>query len=493
MKQLSKSNLSGPAESALLDLPEKVLQFGTGALLRGLPDYFIDKANRQGVFNGRVVIVKSTDAGDASVFEQQDNLYTLCIRGIENGQPVSKNIISTAISRVLSAGSQWQEVLACAANPELKIVLSNTTEVGIQLLSEDVRAGTPKSFPGKLLAFLHARYLAFHGDTSKGLVIVPTELIPDNGSMLESILLELAHLNNLEYQFIEWLENACYCCNSLVDRIVPGHPSAENTAALETELGYRDALLTVAEPYSLWAIQGDAYIASVLSFLKASPEGVIVAPNIDRFRERKLRLLNGTHTLSCGLAFLAGFDTVSEAMEDPAMEHFVQTLLRDEITPGIQYPLPEGDAEQFGKQVLDRFRNPAVEHRWLSITVQYTAKMRMRNVPVLLEYYQKKAKPPECFALGFAAFLCFYNNPDYTIKDDRAAYFFEKWQNSSAAALTHETLSDKQLWGKNLALLPGFAELVAEYVEDITEKGAKTVLQEFYLKHEAKNLTNTPA
>jgi tagaturonate reductase len=488
MNQLSRLHLSGPAATALLELPEKVLQFGTGVLLRGLPDYFIDKANRQGIFNGRVVVVKSTDAGDVSVFEKQDNLYTLCIRGLENGGPVEQNIISTAISRVLSAISQWQEVLDCAANPELKIVISNTTEVGIQLVCEDILTGVPKSFPGKLLAFLYARFQAFHGDPSKGLVIVPTELIRDNGAKLKSILLELAHWNKLGQAFIEWLENACHCCNSLVDRIVPGRPSPEKAAALEAGLGYRDQLLTVAEPYSLWAIQGDAHIASVLSFQKASPDAVIVAQDIERFRERKLRLLNGTHTLSCGLAFLAGFETVCEAMANPAMEFFIKTLMLEEIRLGIPYQLPEGDAQKFGNQVLERFRNPNVEHRWMSITVQYSTKMRMRNIPVLLEYYRKKAQPPQCFALGFAAFLCFYNKPTYTIQDDRAAYFIEKWEHRAVAALTFEILSDTALWGQDLTLLPGFATLVARYVEDIIQKGARTVLQEFHLKHETNHL-----
>ena len=162
------------------DLPECVLQFGTGVLLRGLPDYLIDKANRQGIFNGRIVIVKSTDGGDAAAFDRQDNLYTLVTKGIENGVLIEENTICSAISRVLSAKNQWQEVLDCAANPDLTVVISNTTEMGIQLLQDDIRQEPPTSFPGKLLAFLYARYKAFNGDKNKGLVIVPTELIVDN-------------------------------------------------------------------------------------------------------------------------------------------------------------------------------------------------------------------------------------------------------------------------------------------------------------------------
>ncbi len=492
MNQLSKKYLNGRPDAALLSLPEKVLQFGTGALLRGLPDYLIDKANRQGIFNGRVVVVKSTDAGGADVFAQQDNLYTLCIRGIEDGRPVSENIISTAISRVLAASSQWQEILDSAANPHLQVVISNTTEVGIQLVSEDVRQSPPASFPGKLLAFLLERYRIFNGDMTKGLVIVPTELVPQNGALLKSIVLELTHLNNLEYGFIEWLENACTFCNSLVDRIVPGQPSAEKTAALQNELGYLDYLLTVSEPYALWAIEGGKKVSDVLSFQKACPGEVVVASDIDRYRERKLRLLNGTHTLSCGLAHLAGFKTVSEAMADPEMSAFVEQLMLGEIAPAIPYPLPPGDAEQFGRQVLDRFRNPSVEHRWLSITMQYSAKMRMRNVPVLLEHYRNSSDIPSCFALGFATFLCFYHQPNYPIQDDNAAYFTEKWKSETPENLTRKILSDSEFWDTDLSALPGFESQVHQYVANILEKGARRVLNEFMIKYEAKNFANTP-
>lgn len=476
MQQLSKRNLSEPA-LALLALPEKVIQFGTGVLLRGLPDYLIDQANRQGYFNGRVVVVKTTAMGDARAFEKQDNLYTVCIRGIENGHPVSENIISTAISRVLSARQQWPEVLACAANPLLEIVISNTTEVGIQPVQENVQQPEPPdSFPGKLLALLLARYHAFRGDSTKGLVIVPTELITRNGDVLRSIVLELAHWNNLEVEIIEWIENNCTFCNSLVDRIVPGQPAATQMAALQAALGYSDGLLLVAEPYHLWAIEGDEKAAAVLSFQLAAPKAVVVVPDIDRFRERKLRLLNGTHTLACGLAHLAGFTTVSTAMEDPAMSAFIEYLLLREIAPAIPYVLPPGDADQFGRQVLERFRNPFVEHRWLNITVQYSAKMRLRTIPVLLEHYRKSNHVPVCFALGFAAFLCFYRQHTHPIQDDRAAYFIEKWQTHTPEDLVWEVVADTNLWGHDLSQLPGFAAQVQRFVTDILEQGSHPVI-----------------
>ncbi|MCB0523515.1 MAG: tagaturonate reductase [Lewinellaceae bacterium] len=493
MDHLSKAFLQDRPELADFSLPEKVLQFGTGALLRALPDYLINKANRQGVFNGRVVVVKSTDSGSATAFDKQDGLYTICLRGIENGEQIDENIISSAISRVLSAKKQWKEILELAESPDLEIVISNTTEVGIQLVSEDIKETPPESFPGKLLSFLYTRYRHFEGDRSKGLVIVPTELLPKNGSLLESIILELAHLNNLEYGFIEWLEESCTFCNSLVDRIVPGQPAPELVKSLQETLGYQDSLFTVSEPYCLWAIEGDEQVAKILSFQQANPESVIVAPNIDTYRERKLRLLNGTHTLSCGLAILAGFQTVSEAMEDEAMSGYIKNLMFQEIIPAIPVDIPTKDAEQFAHQVLDRFRNPFVEHFWTSITVQYSTKMKMRNVPLVLEHYRKGKLAPMYFALGFAAFLCYFRENKHSVQDENAEYFKDKWRNFAPEDIAQEVLSDKKFWGHDLSKLPGFSQRVSQFVEDILQQGAASVLHDLVIKNEAKSLTDTPA
>ncbi|HYJ37872.1 MAG TPA: tagaturonate reductase, partial [Chitinophagaceae bacterium] len=259
----------GLPDDSVFELPERVLQFGTGVLLRALPDYFIDKANRKGIFNGRIVVVKSTSNGDANAFDRQDGLYTVCVRGIENGTRMEENIVNASISRVLSANSQWDKILECAHNPQLQLIISNTTEVGIQLVPDNVRKHPPVSYPGKLLAFLYERYHAFGGSEQSGLLIIPTELIPDNGKKLESIVLELAHLNGLEDSFIEWLEHKNHFCSSLVDRIVPGRPDKSLQLEIEEDLGYNDELLTVAESYRLWAIEGDNHIRELLSFAEA--------------------------------------------------------------------------------------------------------------------------------------------------------------------------------------------------------------------------------
>ena len=475
---------------AVLDLPEKVLQFGTGVLLRALPDFFIDQANRQGVFNGRVVVVKSTAGGDAAAFARQDNLYTVAVRGVENGQPVHQNVVCAAISRVLMARSQWAEVLTFARSPDLQIVISNTTEVGLVLdEADDVRAAPPRSFPGKLLAVLHARYAAFGGAPDKGLVIIPTELVPDNGPRLRDILRTLAERQLPDPAFLAWLAAANTVCGSLVDRIVPGRPAEPARAALAQELGYEDELLTMAEAYRLWAIAGDERVRTVLSFAAAAA-GLIVQPDITEFRELKLRLLNGTHTLAAGLAVLAGVGTVREAMQEDVFGAYIRRLLLDELLPGLPYPLAPGVGERFGEQVLDRFRNPAVAHRWLAITLHYSAKLRLRVVPDLLHYYQRRGAVPPGVALGFAAYLRFMrgarqeggswygevNGQEYLIQDEQAGFFADLWQRLPPAELVRQVLRDAGRWDADLTALPGFAEAVTGYLVQLQQAGAAATL-----------------
>jgi tagaturonate reductase len=488
-----KENVQLP-EEAHLHLPEKVLQFGTGVLLRGLPAYFIDKANKAGLFNGRIVVVKSTGKGTTDAFSEQDGLYTLCIRGIEQGQAVEENILNASISRVLSASSQWQQVLECAENPALEIVISNTTEVGISLTDDDIKAAPPASYPGKLLAFLYRRYQHFNGDAGKGMVIVPTELIPDNGKKLKDIVLELASRNKLPEAFLQWLHTASHFCNSLVDRIVPGALPPAEQKAMEKTLGYEDELMIMSEVYRLWAIETDnPAVKEKLSFAEAD-NGVVLAPDINVFRELKLRLLNGTHTFSCGLAFLAGFETVRQAMENADMEAAIATLMLEEMVPAItDIYISEAEAVRFANSVLDRFRNPNIAHQWIAITMQYTSKMRMRNVPVLLRHYQRSQEPPLWMALGFAAYLLFMhsertadglykgslNGRPYTIQDDHAAWFHEQWKRLEPSVLVATVLGNTALWGTDLSALKGFAPAVNKMLQALLQGGAATVIKSF--------------
>lgn len=453
-------------------LPEKILQFGTGVLLRGLPDHFVDQANKQGIFNGRIVVIKSTSHGDTAAFDDQDGLFTLCVRGVEDGQKVERYFLNSAISRVLNARGDWEAILQLAASPDMELIVSNTTETGIQLTEDDIRAKPPASFPGKLLAFLFARYEAFHGDAARGMTIIPTELLTDNGHKLKNILIELAASNGLPEAFVQWLQTHNIFCNSLVDRIVPGKLPTKEARELEEKLGYQDHLLISAEPYRLWAVETPgSETDGKLSFAAADP-GMVLSRDISKHRELKLRLLNGTHSFSCGLAFLSGCNTVGEAMETPSVRAFIENLMIREIVPAISGKLiAEQEALSFARQIIDRFSNPYIVHKWLSISVQYTLKMRTRNIPLLEAHYGKSTEPPVGMAQGLAAYLLFmrsekqpdgsfrgnYGEREYSIEDDYAEILWESW-NAYPASPVQAILSDTRLWGMDLSALPGLLE-----------------------------------
>jgi len=476
--------------ASYFDLPEKVLQFGTGVLLRGLPDYFIDKANKKGLFNGRIVLVKSTTTGETELFRQQDGLYTTCIRGLVNGVKQEENIINASISRLLSAKNDWNEILTCATNPQLEIVISNTTEIGIQLIQDHIDAAPPESFPGKLLAILYKRFLFFNGDPGKGMVIIPTELIPRNGERLREVLLELAEQNSLEKDFCQWLQTANYFCNSLVDRIVPGKLPPEQQTGMEEKLGYEDGLMIMAEPYCLWAIESDnRKVRDILSFSLSDP-GVVIAPDITIFRELKLRLLNGSHTFTCGLAYLRGFATVRDAMENDAFSNYIRSLMFQEIIPSItNEKLSVEAAGVFGEQVLDRYRNPFINHLWLSITLQYSSKMRLRNVPILLNYFERFGRIPAYMSLGFAAHLWFMksvreqsgqyygeaNGKAYLVNDDHADFYAQCWK--QPYRVVNDVLSHRAFWGTDLSKLPGFADAVSDKLNLLMSEGVAESLK----------------
>lgn len=391
--------------------PEKVLQFGTGVLLRGLPDYFIHKANEQGVFNGSVVVIKSTAQGGVGEFTAQDNLFTHCTRGVYKGQLVNDAFINTSISRVLEAKTEWDKLLALAVSENIEVVISNTTEAGLILDKEDsLGPAAPNSFPAKLLALLYARYLHFNGDINKGWVILPTELIPDNAILLKSIIKDLIQIHQLPNEFTIWLDAANEFCNTLVDRIVPGKLNDKEAQELEEKLGYEDKLLISSEPFALWAIESSNPSTIAKISFATIDERVVVAPAIVKFRELKLRLLNGTHTFSCAVAILAGFETVIQAMENKAFNSFITTLALEEIAPCVVGGnITNADAQTFAKSVLERFANPFIEHKWISIALNFEEKMKMRNQFLMEKHSTISATTSEKMSLGFAAFALYMN------------------------------------------------------------------------------------
>ena len=478
-------SISTPSKE-VLELPEKILQFGTGVLLRGLPDYYIDEANKKGIFNGRVVIVKSTKQNSADDFKDQDGLYTLCLRGWQNGQATSKDLINSSISRVIDGVSNWKAVLDTAANPEMKIVFSNTTEVGIVLDKEDIlkKGEAPKSFPGKLLAFLLERFEIFKGDPEKGMIIVPTELITDNGATLRKIVFELAAINNLPQDFIQWLENSNEFCDSLVDRIVSGRMQPDQEAKEQEKLGYSDRLMIMSEVYGLWAIQTpNQKTAEALSFSQVDP-GVIVTANIEKYRRLKLFLLNAPHTFTCVIAQALGFQFVNKAMADAEFEGFIRSLLVEEGVAALTgEDITVDEATAFAEQVLDRFKNPYIDHRWSDISKQMTLKMGMRCLPLINIYYEKFGKLPKRMIQGFAAYLLFLKNQkevangletslngkSLPLTDAKAALLNKHWSETGKSVLEIVTaiLADQEIWPAELTATPGLAASTAAAIEEM--------------------------
>ncbi len=475
---------------ALQDLPEKVLQFGTGVFLRGFIGYFIDQANRQGVFGGRVVAVGSTGSGRTQKLNAQDGLYTLVVQGMADGQEVDEVQIISSISRALSARDQWDEVLACAANPDLSVIVSNTTEVGIVLDPTDHPDLTPPhSFPGKLTAFLYARALAFDFDPAQAPVILPCELLISNGDRLRGIVETLAGRWYGESAFAEWL-GACRFCNTLVDRIVPGTPDAEKQTALFKRIGYRDDLLITAEPYRLWAVEGDEALIERLPFLNADP-GIIVDEDITPYRERKVRILNGTHTGMVPAGMQYGLETVREAVADPVFGPFVRRIMLDEIVPSLD--VDRAGAETFAQEVLDRFSNPFIVHPLRNIMLQATMKTRVRVVPSIQSHLEKTGTLPPALTLSFALFLLLRRDDDPAAfpPDDQADRIRQVWRNThltdaqAVDACVHQLLADADLWHTDLTAMPGFETAVRQHIAAALQDGVPAVLQTFVTAHAA--------
>lgn len=486
---LSQRTASG--DTSFLDhsgnaLPETMLQFGTGAFLRGFVEYFLDVANQAGRRAGRVVLVGSTGSGRAGVLEEQDHLYTLATRGIENGAETERFRVIPVISRALSALEDWDEVLTFAASPDLTYVASNTTEVGITLdPDDDILANPPRSYPGKLTAVLFARAQAFAFSPDSGLVILPCELVESNGDTLRDIVLQLASSWNLGSQFIEWVASANIFCNTLVDRIVPGTPAPEELARLQQRLGYQDALLTVAEPYRLWAVEGGEAVRTRLAPL-AVDAGVRIVDDITPYRVLKVRILNGAHTIMTPAAWLCGCRTVQEAVDDPDMGTFIKSLVFDEILPGLGDDLD--DAESFAGAVLDRFGNPYIRHELLGITFQQTTKFRVRVVPSISAFLDRFSRIPDAMAFGVACFLLF-QHPDHgpavatRPQDDASAWWQEQWNGvdvgdaTSLRAFVRNVLSDSKHWGTSLSEMPGLDDAVAEHLIRLVEDGPRAALE----------------
>lgn len=482
----SRTDIDVPSPE-LLELPEKAVQFGTGAFLRGFVEFFLDEANRQGAFGGRVVVVGSTGSGRDRILREQDGLYTLSTQGTEEGVRRDGRRVIASVSRALSSETDWGEVLDCARNPAIELVFSNTTEVGIRLDEQDDGSlEPPRSFPGKLTRFLAERARAFDCDPGRGLIVIPCELIEDNGTRLRDIVLDLARRWQLGDAITSWLGTAVTFCNTLVDRIVPGAPGAGDVERIHHSLGYRDGLITTCEVYRLFAIEGDDTLRSRLRFVSADP-GIVVTDDIAPYRERKVRILNGTHTIMAPVALMCGCETVREAMRHELIGRFIRQAMFDEIVPSTD----AAASESFALAVLDRFSNPFVHHALIDIMLQATTKMRVRVVPSIVRYGEKTGRTPELLAFGFAAFLLFVDRDRLERSETdagtaRADGQADRIRRVWAALDPTDTLGlgdvvrtvcgDVSLWGTDLNEVPAFADAVTAHLVRVQHDGVAAAL-----------------
>ena len=345
-------------KAARTEYPIRMVQFGEGNFLRAFVDYMLDIANEKGVFGGSIAIVKPIAFGNLDSFYAQDNFYTVILRGKENGKTVNDSRIITSVSKVLDCAEDYDEYMALASLDTLRFVVSNTTEAGIVLDDKDSFDGLPNTYPGKLTKFLYERYTVFSGEKDKGLIILPVELIEDNGKKLRECVLTLVDIWNLPPEFKDWVKENNIFCSTLVDRIVTGYPKGEAENICK-ELGYDDRLIDVGEPFALWIIESERNISAELPLDKIGLP-VVFTDNQKPYRERKVRILNGAHTSSVLAGYLYGLDIVRDCMNDEVMGKFIRNVVMDEIVP--QVDLPPEEVKNFAYSVFERFENPFIDH-----------------------------------------------------------------------------------------------------------------------------------
>ena len=469
--------------------PVRVLQFGEGNFLRGFADYMIDIANEKGQFDGDIVLIKPIEFGSLERFEKQDCLYTVSLRGIIDGKAEVKNRIITSIADTADAIGEYDKYMEYAKLDTLRFIISNTTEAGIVYDENDRFEYTPPhTFPGKLTGFLFERFRYFEGASDKGLIMLPVELIDDNGIHLKECVLKQIDNWNLGEEFKNWVETSCVFCSTLVDRIITGYPKGEDEKLWE-EWNYRDELIVTGEPFALWVIECPKDISAEFPLDKAGLP-VIYTDNQKPYKQRKVRILNGAHTSFVLASFLCGNDIVLQSMEDEDILKFIQKTIYDEVIPTLT--LPKKDLEDFAQAVITRFKNPYVKHALLSISLNSVSKWRARCLPSFLGYIEQKKTLPAHLTFSLAALMAFYTGSEirdgalighrgeeeYKIMDDAAVLeFFAANSSKDAKEFTEEFLAREDFFGQNLNEIEGLTDAVSEYLDDIRKLGMREAIR----------------
>ena len=438
--------------------PTKILQFGEGNFLRAFADWMIDILNEKTDFNAGVEVVQPISKGMGQMLNDQDGLYHVVLKGLREGKQVAETRLITCISRCINPYEDFEAFLKTAENRQLRFIISNTTEAGIAFNASDTRPGTlAESFPGKVAQLLWHRYTFFAGDKSSGLIFVPCELIEKNGDALKRAILQYADLWSLPKDFVEWVNNANAFCNTLVDRIVPGFPR-DNINEICEQIGYEDQLVVQAEPFHLWVIEGPDFVQEEFP-LTAAGLDVKFVDDITPYRTRKVRILNGAHTSLVPVAYLAGFRTVMDSVNDTATGQFIRKVIFEEIIPTLD--LPEEELKQFANDVIERFQNPSIRHELLSIALNSISKFKVRVLPSILEYHKRSGSLPENLVFSLAALLRFYKGEwegekiPLNDSDDVLEFFKDAWESYEDGEFVKKVLANESFWGEDLSTIDG--------------------------------------
>ena len=470
--------------------PERILQFGGGNFLRGFVDWMIDILNKQTDFKGSVIVVKPTERGDYTELKEQDGLFHVALDGIDNGDLVSKIDLVESVSRTIQPYTQWEEYLATAENPDMRFVISNTTEAGIRFsINDAIEHCPPHEFPAKLTSWLYHRFKHFKGDPEKGCIMLPCELIEQNGEALKIAVVQYATEWKLGAEFNEWIGRHNYFCNTLVDRIVSGYPKGR-AEEIRNKIGYEDQLLVAGEYYHSWIIEGPDNVSQELPFAETNLN-VQFVDDLTPYREMKVRILNGAHTSLVPVGYLSGARTVIEAMNDKLLSTFVERVLFEEVMRTIT-DVPEAEIKAFANSVIARFKNPTLQHKLISIALNSTSKFTARLYPVLQDYTETKRNLPKHIVFALSCLILFYRGEyekeSIDVQDDSEtiATFQKVWadygRDKNYLELSKTILSDIGIWDVSLSTIPGLVDAVTDNLKRIDETSVRIQLEKMIKK-----------
>ncbi len=462
--------------------PIKVIQFGEGNFLRAFVEYVFQKLNQEADFNAGIAVVQPIDRGLINLLNDQDGLYTLFMKGIQKGKEIQQKELISNIVKGINPYVNFKDYLDLAKEEHLEFIISNTTEAGITYLERDtLEMQPPSSFPAKLTVLLNERFKYYNGASDKGLTIIPCELINHNSEQLKEIILKYAKYWNLGDNFISWINNACSFHSTLVDRIVPGYPKDE-IEDYNNQLDYKDNLIVAAEVFLLWVIEGDEELKKKLPFHKTNLD-IKIVKDMQPYRTRKVRILNGAHTSMVPVSLLYGNETVKETIDNQFTGAFVNKAIFEEINDVL--PMDKKELDSFAEEILDRFRNPFIKHNLKDIALNSISKFKVRVLPSLIEYQQKNNQLPTNLTFAFACLIRFYEGTwqgkNLPIKDSKEIVdtFKTIWEQTDTNLVAKSVLNNTTLWDEDLTKINKLTDAITLALSAIESKGIEQGLIEF--------------